>query len=353
VQVQRTDGKIGIEYSQTKSEVVLDPLVISRKEGIVSGGITVDTGAGMVRFKAMSSIDPKSLFKMIGLFGDQEMSYFRFDGPVNIIAEGGVDYATMTNTCFNADVSTRGMALYKFKSDECSFKMRMLGLTNEVYDIKASICDGSLKGKASFYIPEQEDARISYDISGSAENIGSRELQNLLMGISDAGNRGKMAADFDVRGELGEGTSKSVKGRGNVHVKEGKVFLLPVFGPLSGYMSKIIPGFDFVLGQTDAKGSFVIGDGKVTSDDIYIGGDVMSLKGNGSYSFSGELDYYAQVTLMKESTLLAKLLRTLTSPISKLFEFRVKGTYDEPEWYPVNFSKDLLERIGLKEEKKE
>jgi hypothetical protein len=40
-------------------------------------------------------------------------------------------------------------------------------------------------------------------------------------------------------------------------------------------------------------------------------------------------------------------LRTLTYPISKLFEFKLAGTVSEPQWYPVNFSSDLLERIGI------
>jgi hypothetical protein len=35
--------------------------------------------------------------------------------------------------------------------------------------------------------------------------------------------------------------------------------------------------------------------------------------------------------------------------LSWLFEFRLRGTIDNPEWYPVNFSRDLLERVGLKD----
>ena len=51
---------------------------------------------------------------------------------------------------------------------------------------------------------------------------------------------------------------------------------------------------------------------------------------------------------MKEHSLVSKLVRVLTYPISKLFEFRLRGPLDDPKWYPVNFSLDLLERIGLR-----
>jgi hypothetical protein len=46
-------------------------------------------------------------------------------------------------------------------------------------------------------------------------------------------------------------------------------------------------------------------------------------------------------------------LRAITYPLSKLFEFRLKGTVSSPEWYPINFSSELLEKIGLKKSEKE
>ena len=231
--------------------------------------------------------------------------------------------------------------------------MRMNGYTNEVYDIKARVCDGSLQGVALFYVPTQNNARIKYDIKGTAAGISSSSLQNTLMNITDAGSRGTVSASFDLMGEMGEGTSAGVKGSGTIKIKDGTVFRMPVFGPLSGYMSKIIPGLDFMLAQTDAKADVVIADGKASSKSISVEGEVISMRGDGSYSFDGEMDYQVRITLMKEHTALAKLLRAITYPISKLFEFQVEGSFDDPKWYPVNFSKDLLEKLGLKGEKKE
>ena len=349
---KRTDGKILIDYSRTNSIVVLEPLTISRTEGIFSGNITVDTGHSTVAFNAMSTIEPKSLFRMIGIFSEDQMRCFAFGGPVNITAVGLADYGGMTNTSFDADVSARNMSLWKFKMDECAFKMKMRGYTNEIHDVKARVCDGILQGMASFYVPTQKNARIRYDISGQATDLASSALQNTLLDITDANNHGKISATFGLQGEIGEGASSGVKGAGDIKVKGGKIFRMPVFGPLSSYMAKLMPGLDFIVAQTDAKADVTIADGKVSSKAIYIDGDVISIKGEGAYGFDGELDYYAQVTLMKENTLLAKLLRTVTYPISKLFEFRVKGTFDDAVWYPVNFSRDLLEKLGLKEEKK-
>jgi hypothetical protein len=126
------------------------------------------------------------------------------------------------------------------------------------------------------------------------------------------------------------------------------VFLFPLFGGLSRYLAGIVPGLDFVLRQTDLKTDFTIADGVVRMDRVLIEGDVFSLLGKGHYDLRDELDFDVQVALMKEHTLVAKVLRALTYPISKLFEFRLRGSLDDPRWYPVNFSTDLLERLGLK-----
>ena len=56
---------------------------------------------------------------------------------------------------------------------------------------------------------------------------------------------------------------------------------------------------------------------------------------------------------MKEHMLVAKLIDIVTYPISKLFEFRLTGTIKDPHWYPINFSKDLLEKLGLEKEKED
>ena len=63
-------------------------------------------------------------------------------------------------------------------------------------------------------------------------------------------------------------------------------------------------------------------------------------------TLEGNLDYHVQLTLMREHNLVAKLLRVLTYPVSKLFEFRVRGPIEDPKWYPTNFSGDLLIKLG-------
>ena len=139
-----------------------------------------------------------------------------------------------------------------------------------------------------------------------------------------------------------------MNGAGRLEIREGRVFLMPLFGGFSRFMTRIIPGLDFVLRQSDVRSDFRIVNGRIESDKIVVEGGVLSLRGNGSYVMGGNLDFNVQVKLMKENSLVAKLVRVLTYPISKLFEFRVRGSLEEPTWYPVNFSLDVLRIVGLR-----
>jgi len=38
----------------------------------------------------------------------------------------------------------------------------------------------------------------------------------------------------------------------------------------------------------------------------------------------------------------ASVLRVLTFPVSKLFEFTLQGTVEDPEWRPTNLPKQLF-----------
>jgi hypothetical protein len=164
---------------------------------------------------------------------------------------------------------------------------------------------------------------------------------------------GQLSGHVTITGSVGKTDLRTLKGEGALKIREGRVFMMPVFGGLSTTMTKIVPGLDFVLRQSDATTEFVIGDGKIHTDKILIEGDVLSFNGHGDYHLNGKLDFNAQIKLMKEHTLVAKLIAILTYPISKLFEFRLHGTVAEPQWYPVNFSRDLLEKLGLEKEKEE
>jgi len=112
-------------------------------------------------------------------------------------------------------------------------------------------------------------------------------------------------------------------------------------------MTKIIPGLDFVLCQSNVKSKFTISDGKFHTRDVLIEGELFGLTGRGDYYLNNDLDFKVRVNLLKSKTLMGMTFQRLLSPLRWFLEFRLTGTFDKPRWYLRTFSKDMLKKLGL------
>ena len=79
------------------------------------------------------------------------------------------------------------------------------------------------------------------------------------------------------------------------------------------------------------------------SDNIYIEGDVFTIKAWGKYDIvKDELDFTVRFQLLRNDSFLAKLVRPVTFPFTKLLlEFKVTGSVDEPQWQYIS----VIDRI--------
>jgi hypothetical protein len=351
VPFMRADGMVHVHFSGgTNLTVGVAPLAIIRRDGVGEGQFVVDVTDETVTFDGVASMHPRAVARMVDVFTHDELKPFRFDGASRIAAKGRVDYReSQDRTAFTTTVDLKNVAFRDFLFEEMQLALDVRGRTNTITGIQGRFAEGAFAGTGEVIVPVREEDPPSYRIRVRLEDANfTRFLEERKVKV-EAGIRGHLHAEADLSGLAGEGQGKTVRGRGVVRVREGRVFSLPLFGGLSTILARLIPGLDFVLRQTDATAEFVVRNGRIVCDPVSIEGDVLSIEGRGEATLDGKLDFNVRVTLMKDNTLVGKLVRSLTYPLSWLFEFRLRGTIDNPEWYPVNFSRDLLERVGLKD----
>ena len=346
VDLLRADGNVHLDLSDTNSTVDVRPLFIARSEGTAAGGFTVDMDKSNVQFDAASSINPSALLRMAGVFTNDEMDVFHFNGPVNAYVSGVASYDNIAGTDFRGTIKASNMEIGPFNVDKCSFGMSMLGNTNTVYDINGLAYGGNVSGSAEFVAPLGTGTDTTYSITGKIKDADLGKILNLMKGEHSEYN-GKLTGNIEIGGILGGGNGRTAHGEGRIGIKDGRVFMMPVFGGLSHIMTRVIPGLDFVLRQTDADADFTVQNGVIHTDQARIEGDILSMTGRGDYHIDGKLNFDVRLMFLKPKTLGSKMLDVLLYPISKLFEFRLRGTVDNPDWYPVNFSKDVLETLHL------
>ncbi len=347
VELLRGDGSLHVTMAGPSCVVVVDPLFLVRPEGMARGGFTLDYDRDMVEFHARSALHPAALSRLIGV-ATNEVAEWTFDGPVSMSAEGAADLTGWERMDFTMEVAGRKWGYSNLVAESCSCEAVFNGPTITVSDVKGVLFDGELEGEARFVAPVGDATNTLYSYKASLYRADFEQVARLLAGEQEDEYQGRFTMLLNASGHMGEDYAEVMVGSGRLGVDDGRVFMLPVFGGLSKYMTKIIPGLDFVLKQTDASTEFTIAGGRVRSEEINIKGDVLSLGGKGAYRFDRELEFEVQIRLLKSHTIGGRILRPLFYPLSKLFEFRLRGTMDAPDWYLINFSRDVLEKLGLK-----
>jgi len=344
----RADADLTVRNSGRSGTVSLTPLLVVRPEGVADLRFTVDSAVQETRFQGVSSIDPQALAGLLGILTNGVFQAFSFEGPSRLTASGTVAFEDHARSNFDVTLMADEIRYGHFTGRDCSFRVLGRGLTNRVADIEADLSGGALTGEMSFFFDPVSYSNTGYSARLNLRNAQTRRFLEAVSTNDVDAYTGNLTLNLDVNGPGGANIWQTISGSGRATIRDGRVFSLPIFGGFSEIMRKTVPGLDFVLRQTDASADFEIGGGRVKSDKVLVQGDILSLTGHGVAYFDQRLDFTCRVTLMKEHTLVSKILSALTYPISKLFEFRLRGTLREPVWYPVNFSGEMLERIGLR-----
>lgn len=348
VPVQSATGRVDVTIENGRHTLRLAPLMVNRPEGAASGKITVHIAPeALVEFDARSSIEPKAMLQMLGLLTNGALPECRFEGPFDFWGRGVVDYGKFHGTDFRGGGNFYGFRYrdYPAITNNCFF-MKMEGLTNICPFVEGRFFGGLLRGQVDVRATDFAAQDWRYTVTARLDQADFGKLAADRKITNRLAYCGALSGEVSIRGLVKDPDGATMTGGGRIRVRNGRVFLFPVFGGLSTLMARIIPGVDFVLRQTDMKADFAVSNRMFSTENAVIEGSVLSLSGKGNYTFDQKVNFDVQVRLMKEQTFAAKVLRLVTYPLSKLFELRLRGTRDAPRWYPVNFSSDVLEKVG-------
>lgn len=323
------------ELSDETLRVQLDPIVAVRPEGKLEASFTQDFKAQTVDLASMvSTMNPKAVARMVGPYVEERLASFAFHGPVAFQAKGAVAYGAEGTTDFQLQGKAQDMGLLWFVADACSARLHLRGNTAEISDIQGSLYGGRFKGSALF-TPDSGSTNFRYRIRGEMGEVDFMSVVSALKEEEVDLYEGLLSATLAVEGLWGEGQGPSAGGEGRVRIKDGRLFEIPLFGGLTGFLTKAIPGFRLLVEQTDASAKFTIRDGKLHASNARVEGAVLNVAGDGTYAFDERLDFDIRIQLLKEYTLVGKVMKWVTLPVSKLLEFDLGGTLKAPHWSPA------------------
>lgn len=312
----------------------------SKGSGITTGRLVAATHEHIVDVDLFSTMHPADIAGLIGTRLHQAISQWQFEGPVQINAFGRADSSGSERlTDLTVDVRGERLGRARWLADSAEFTVRAERGMYRVTNLAGRAYGGALEGTV---VVEPTDAGPEHRFR-AAVSLKGADLSRIARARAWSGETawaGRLDLSVSLTGLVSDAFGPVTRGGGVLVIEDGEILRTPLFGGLSELLSKLVPGLGFVS-QTDLECSFRIEEGAIRTDDLHLAGDVISLRARGEVEFDERIRMDVQVVLMRRGPI-AALLRFLTFPVTKLFEFRLSGTLKEPRWRPLNLPKEMF-----------
>jgi hypothetical protein len=305
----------------------LDPMRVVRTEGTGEGGLTFDFARDEVEIrKFRSSLHPQEIVWWIDRNLVKDIAPYRFGKkPPQLFFDGLVHTRGGNTTRLRVDVEAPGGMDYTFMRRDLHLPRldaRLLFAEDrlKIEQLNGTLFGGKIRGTLDISLKKEKPG---HQAELWLDDVDFASLTKLYFNYDDSKGRLDARYAFTGRGD----DTRSMRGRGQLSVSEGKVFAIPFLGPLSGILSSIVPGMgDDVARKGSA--SFALEKGVIDTTDFLVEGRGFSMIGGGKlYFLDDKMDFDARINAKG-------LPGVLLFPVSKLFEYTATDSLSKPNWRP-------------------
>jgi hypothetical protein len=303
-----------------------EDLHVTRNEGSGTGSFTYDFKKHEVRISNVkSSLNPAEVIFWIDPKVWNTVVPYKFRRPPSVTANGLYQFRGGKNTRLEVKVDGANGMDYIFLGKTLPFDRiaaRLLFANDrlQIVDVRGALLSGTLRGNADISLAKN-DPRYRANIS--VREINFPLLTDLYYNYKTA--LGLLNCTYDFTG-LG-GDPRTMQGHGKVEVTNGDVFAIPIFGPLSGILNRILPGSGYSIAH-QATAKLKVDDGIIHTDDFDADGTLFSMLGHGDIHFlDDKLDFNLRLNMKGPGVVL--------TPMYKLFEYVGTGSLKKPDWRPA------------------
>jgi len=226
----------------------------------------------------------------------------------------------------------------KFHSTNVTGTIHWQGTKLVVTNVLAAFYEGRANGFANFDFQVPHEG-ADYDFAVNVENAN---LHRLAVDLSSPTNslEGTLAGRLVVtHGDTRDW--RTWNGYGNASLHDGLIWEIPLFGILSPALNKVWPG----LGNsraTDATARFAITNGLFYTDSLEIRSTMTRLRYVGTIDLDQKVNAHVTAEPLRDTSVVGPLVTTVLWPVSKLFEYKISGTLQDPKSDLIYWPKFLL-----------
>jgi hypothetical protein len=313
---------------------------------MTAGLIALDFNRRLISFKnGYSTADPAAISRAIGPKTAHIMEPYHFLQPPTAFVEGCVPLHDLNGGHDVDDADLRfdivggiPFQCLKLRAARVTGTIHWLGQTLVLTNIAAELYGGSGNGFANFDFRVPHEG-ADYQFSAAVTNIN---LHALAADLSSPTNRleGALSGRLVVT-RADSRDWRTLDGFGHARLRDGLIWDIPMFGLLSPVLNAVSPG----LGNsraTDATAAFAITNGVIYSNPLEINTAMTRLEYAGTVDLRGNVKARVTAQLLHNFPGVGPLISPFLWPVSKLFEYQVTGTLNNPKKEPVHDVSKLL-----------
>jgi hypothetical protein len=318
---------------------ILNPEVRRPNEKGVAPGVGIDFKNMRVWItNAFGNLDPHVVARCIGPKVGAILSEYIFATPPTTRVNGSVDLKKGSDEDdLHFEISGEAFHWEKFNFQQISGNIDWIGRTMVLTNMQGIFHGGRTAGHAHFAFPRKKGADFSFRLTAVEVDFHS-----FMSDLSSKSNRleGMLNGELTV---VAGNTARpnSWMGYGNVNLRDGVIWDIPVFGLFSPILNAVAPG----IGNSRAKrgvAQFLMTNSVISTTDLDIQATGMRMHFNGTVDFERRLDSRVEAELLRDVPGIGLVVSKILWPVSKIFEYRVTGTLEDPKAEPLYIIPKIL-----------
>ena len=333
-------------YSRPKGatrerKLLISPISCDFDRGAGTVSVAWDPSTHATEIEANATAFPADLAMIVWNRIPGVVTNFTFTGLPRITVKGRImpdwtpEKTVVSGDIFAAATAARGVPLRNLSANFLLHDDDILDFS----DIHADLFGGRLDGNISVDIDNGPGIDLALAAKGAVLSDVMRHF-----GAKNVENGGKTDLRLNLKGIADSDQLDTLTGSCEATVRDGKILRIPLFAGLTDFVGRNVPGMDLLLMESDADCTCWLTNGLVTVEHLSVAGNLFSMAARGRCRIdSGDfpVEGVAQLRFFHSHSLIGKLARLITIPVSKLMEFRVQGPIDDPSWSYIG----LIDRI--------
>lgn len=328
------------ELAYTNLELrFFEPRIWRGTQHLAAAGVTVDFNTRRVHFTNAFSTDVAEVVaRAIGPKTARSLQPYHFAQPPTVRLEGTVPLRGSVGADLRAEIAGGPFSWWKFDVPQIRGTLlwhdQIVILTN----VTAAFYGGQAHGWGVFDTAAEPGTDFQFDVV--ADEVNLRSLMADLLTRPDSRLEGDVRVALTVTAANSDDW-QSWNGYGRARLRDGWIWEIPIFGVLSGPLDSLAPG----LGNsrvTEGAAKFVITNGVIFSDDLEMRAPTMRLQYTGTVDLEGRVNASVQAKLFRDTWVVGRIISLALWPVSKILEYRVSGTLNQPKADPLYIPKLLL-----------